>query len=368
MNNAIDYPELASVEQQPLKSLCYKDKLVIKGDVASFEASKVSGVVAVLTRVLVYAFWAGVVYNVAQLNFILFDEAPLLISILLTLLLFIVGLFLTIVNFVSGVRLKSEEYIDKKTKQIQLLSTEGDKQYNTDDIIGFQLISYIKERKIANPRGVSSSTVMLTLYEINFVTQDRQRTHAITLNDRKSALIAVQGLSDFLEKPYIKNIEETQAEYLDKEADKIIKHRLRVIADLVVEKSVLENTFDNLTDEMEYEITKTNDHEYVISMEDQALAFLFSDKKLGKIESHIYLTPSSDPLTTGVNIKTKLRYDIILSLPIIVALFFIDAHSELMRIFIGVSIGLLVFRIVLHRLEEYSFVQTIVASLLKQVK
>lgn len=365
MNSLDQTKEIFEIDQTPLKTVFFKNRLIIRDSIVIITNNKSNKIAGFILKIIVYAFWGSVVYNLYNLNFILFDEAPLLASILLTLLLYVTGIVITFFSLIINLGSKNKEYINKKTNKISLLSLNGIPNFSIDDITGLQLIGYISEKKIPNPKGYSSATETITNYEINLISKDKKRYGVISFTQRQKALDTLKKLSTFLEKPYYINITDTDEQYNSKRREKIIKSGLTVKANLSVKKSYLEK----LKETTPFKITQINTNQLSITCEDNSLEDIINIK-IGTIKCYLDISDSSNSQHKNIKIETAYRYDSLAFILFTIAIFIFgfDKQESISNIFYGILPAIFLYRIILLRLAELKFIDSIVESLENDVE
>lgn len=381
--------ELNSIDQTPLKYYGFKTNLYINENIATFKSSSENKIGLVILRVVVIFFWIMLLYNIFTLNLLIGDEAPLFISIILTLIFYIGGIFLTFFISITKIKINYKEFINNNTGEINLLLPNDEKKYNTSDLIGVQLLNYDELRKITNYKSGTSHNITVTLFQINIITNNKTRIPLIVTKNYNNAILFSHKLSAFLDKPLVKNFnqEDIENEIIVK-PQKINKYFAIVTADLKtnitseinlnlineVQKEasgliVSQQKFDNFLNNKKFDIEKKGANNIKVYTEDKTLSFLSLPKKYQTITVSVNLYDSADSITKKVKLKTSFRYDILVNTIMTLLLLTIDNFIKLpkvglINIIIGVTSCLLIYRILIFRSLEIEFVKKIIEELL----
>lgn len=197
------------------KSLSYRvafnQNFEVQNNILTFKTKKFDLIAPYILRIFVIAFWIAVIYNICTLNFLIADEAPLLISIFLTLLFFISGLFFTFFSLIFRTGSKPKEFIDKNTGVINLASNY-EQNYTYNHINELHIKSFITTKTIPNPRGYASVRYNVIFYSINLVLKNEDHIQIFNHEDKDLVFFIAKKLNVFFEKPLTMNFEESKKE------------------------------------------------------------------------------------------------------------------------------------------------------------
>jgi len=387
-----EHNQFDSIDKTPIKYYGFKTNLYIKDNIATFQSSSGNKIGLVVLRIVVACFWGIVLYNIFTLNLLIADEAPLFISIIFTLVFYILGIFLTFYSFIVKIQINHKEFINKNTGEINLLVSNDKKKYNISDLIGIQLLTYEEVRKLRNHRSVSSYNVTVTLFQINIITNTKTRIPLIVTKNPNNAILFSRKLSDFLEKPLISNF--TQENLENKtliKSQKINKYSAIITAELetniktdinfnptelvqdkIVPKNkliVTKQKFDNFINNKDFDFEKVTTNKIKVLTEDKTLSYLHLPKKFQTITVSVNLYDTPNSPTKKIILKTNFRFDILANIILIPIFITFDSFIQLpktsfINIIIGVTICLSIYRVLIFRHLEIESVKRIIEELL----
>ena len=118
------------------------------------------------------------------------------------------GILITLLNKSIKKKLKKVDFINKDSGETYLRSkNKKHENIKFQDVIGLQLLSYIKKETIVSSSGMHRS--VSTMFEVNLILNSNMRIPLyLVLDNKEKAVLTAERFSVFLEKPLIINIEE----------------------------------------------------------------------------------------------------------------------------------------------------------------
>lgn len=306
---------LENTNKEPLDKSILKTKLDIKDNILTLQVTKINRIIYYSLKFIVWMFWLGVIYNICTLNFLIGDDAPLIVSILITFGVMVLGIFFTFYSLFAKALFNTKEFIDLNTGKINLFY--NDKKYEVKNIIGLQLISYSKKKRFNAGNFAGGITYYVLMYEINLVFDDEERLNLISFQeDKQTATSNAEKISDFLKVPlvsyfeaYKKEQQELKKEKTEAEIDDGIDKQIKT--SLIYSSEILTNIKKiEALKKMPYEINQISENEFSISVVDQSLNYFNFPKEFKSINAFVTIYETNNPEIKRVDIKTGFRFDV----------------------------------------------------------